>query len=62
MNTILDTIDSPQDLKKLSDDELITLAGEIREKICEVISNNGGEDFWGNGLYNGLPDIGAHEN
>ncbi|NVO20851.1 MAG: DNRLRE domain-containing protein [Bacteroidetes bacterium] len=25
------------------------------------ISNNGGFDYWGNPLYNGLPDIGAHE-
>ncbi|UXX77693.1 DNRLRE domain-containing protein [Reichenbachiella carrageenanivorans] len=27
----------------------------------KVIENNGGQDFWGNALYNGLPDIGAHE-
>jgi hypothetical protein len=26
-----------------------------------TISNNGGKDFWGNDLYNGLPDIGAYE-
>lgn len=26
-----------------------------------VISNNGGRDYWGNTLYNGKPDIGAHE-
>jgi len=25
------------------------------------ISNNGGFDYWGNNLYNGLPDIGANE-
>lgn len=25
------------------------------------IASNGGQDFWGNALYNGLPDIGAHE-
>jgi hypothetical protein len=25
------------------------------------ISNNGGQDFWGNSLYNGAPDIGANE-
>lgn len=25
------------------------------------ISSNGGKDFWGNSLYNGNPDIGAHE-
>lgn len=26
-----------------------------------VIENNGGRDYWGNPLYNGKPDIGAHE-
>lgn len=26
-----------------------------------VVENNGGQDFWGNPLYNGNPDIGAHE-
>ena len=26
-----------------------------------TIANNGGQDFWGNPLYNGAPDIGAHE-
>ncbi|MEI7982966.1 MAG: T9SS type A sorting domain-containing protein, partial [Bacteroidota bacterium] len=26
-----------------------------------AISGNGGKDYWGNHLYNGLPDIGAHE-
>ncbi|MFV0342411.1 MAG: hypothetical protein ACK5JH_05890 [Anaerocolumna sp.] len=25
------------------------------------ISNNGGKDYWGSSLYNGIPDIGAHE-
>ena len=27
-----------------------------------TISENGKKDFWGNALYNGLPDIGAYEN
>lgn len=27
----------------------------------KVIADNGGQDFFGNALYNGLPDIGAHE-
>ena len=27
----------------------------------KVITGNGGYDFWGNVLYNGVPDIGAHE-
>ncbi len=26
-----------------------------------VITNNGGKDYWGNSLYKGKPDIGAHE-
>lgn len=26
-----------------------------------AVSGNGGQDFWGNPLYNGAPDIGAHE-
>lgn len=26
-----------------------------------TVANNGGQDFWGNSLYNGAPDIGAHE-
>jgi len=39
---ILDRIDSPSDLKRLSRDELRTLAGELRELIVEVCSRNGG--------------------
>ena len=27
----------------------------------KYIENNGGKDYWGNALYNGEPDIGAHE-
>lgn len=27
----------------------------------KTISGNGGKDYWGNPLYNGIPDIGAHE-
>ncbi|MFZ4521286.1 MAG: DUF7594 domain-containing protein [Bacteroidales bacterium] len=27
----------------------------------KVLTDNGGKDYWGNLLYNGLPDIGAHE-
>jgi len=26
-----------------------------------TVISNGGQDFWGNALYNGAPDIGAHE-
>ena len=39
---ILDNIDSPKDLKKLSKEQLPILAQEIREKILEVVSKNGG--------------------
>jgi len=39
---ILDTINSPADLKKLSLKELEQLAGEIREKIVETVSETGG--------------------
>jgi len=38
----LENINSPKDLKKLSIKELETLSGEIREKIIEVMSRNGG--------------------
>ena len=40
--TILPTIESPQDLKKLSDEELTRLCEEIREKLIDVVSVNGG--------------------
>ena len=39
---LLDTIQSPQDLKKLSPEELPKLAGEIRQRIIEVVSQSGG--------------------
>ena len=42
MERLLDSIDSPADLKRLSITEMETLAGEIRQYICEVISKNGG--------------------
>ena len=42
MEKILDTINNPQDLKGLSISQLETLAEEIREKICYVVSSNGG--------------------
>ncbi len=40
--TLLDTIKTSRDIKKLSRDELITLAKLIRERIIEVVSKNGG--------------------
>ncbi len=39
---ILQTIDSPEDLKKLNEKQLPQLAKEIRTKIIEVIGKNGG--------------------
>lgn len=42
MTRILDTIESPADLEKLSADQLVTLAQEIRERIISVVSANGG--------------------
>src|SRR3989338_2313697 len=39
---LLDSINSPQDLKKLSLEELKALAQEIRQKIIEVTSKTGG--------------------
>ena len=39
---ILDGVDSPEDIRSLGIEELIILAGEIRRKILEVVSVNGG--------------------
>jgi len=39
---LLDTIDSPEDLKKLSRSALPELAQEIRKTIVDVVSNSGG--------------------
>lgn len=39
---LLDSIESPQDLKKLSLGELKALAAEIRERIVETVGRNGG--------------------
>lgn len=38
----LDYVNSPEDLKKIQKEELPKLAGEIREKIIEVVSKKGG--------------------
>jgi 1-deoxy-D-xylulose-5-phosphate synthase len=40
--SLLDTIDSPSDLKKLSRPQLPDLAAEIRERIVQVVSRTGG--------------------
>jgi len=42
MGRLLDTIDSPDDLRKLDLAELAMLAAEIREEIVRVVSRNGG--------------------
>ena len=42
MGQLLDKINSPADVKKLSVDELKTLAQEIREFITEAVSKSGG--------------------
>jgi 1-deoxy-D-xylulose-5-phosphate synthase len=45
--TLLDTINSPHDLRKLDRQQLHELAGEIRHRIIEVVSKIGGH-FGGN--------------
>ena len=40
--TILDTINSPQDLKALSADKLEELAAEIRQRLIDKVSVTGG--------------------
>ena len=40
--SLLDTINSPKDLKKLKEEELAELAQEIRQKIIDVVSKTGG--------------------
>ncbi len=42
MGELLDQIDSPDDLKKLSVDQLAGLAGEIRQFILDSVSRTGG--------------------
>jgi 1-deoxy-D-xylulose-5-phosphate synthase len=42
MKKLLDSINEPKDLRKLSVAQLEILAEEIRGRICEVVSKNGG--------------------
>lgn len=42
MNSILDKINSPEDIKQLKEKELNQLAGEIREYIIDTVSETGG--------------------
>ena len=39
---LLEHINNPQDLKKLTAEELAQLAGEVRGRIIEVVSKTGG--------------------
>jgi 1-deoxy-D-xylulose-5-phosphate synthase len=39
---VLERINSPEDVKKLTKTELETLAVEIRQKIVDVVSQKGG--------------------
>ena len=40
--TLLESIDGPQDVKRLNDEELTQLAGEIREFLIQAVSRSGG--------------------
>src|SRR5678815_3666228 len=40
--SLLDGINSPAELKKLAPEELVTLAQECRQRMCEAVSKNGG--------------------
>ncbi len=42
MDSILNRINSPEDVRKLSKDERIQLAGEIRRRLIATVSKNGG--------------------
>ena len=42
MRSVLDTVQSPADLRNLSTEQLEQLAGEIRERIIGVVSRSGG--------------------
>ena len=42
MSALLDTIDSPADLKRLTRAQLPQLAAEMRQRILEVVAKNGG--------------------
>ena len=40
--SILDKINNPDDVKRLSDEEIAVLAGEIRDFLVEKVSLRGG--------------------
>ena len=39
---VLEKVDSPEDVKKLSEPELAVLANDLRKKILETVSATGG--------------------
>ena len=39
---LLDKVASPADMKRLSDSELVTLAGELRAETISAVSDTGG--------------------
>ncbi|MGH2466326.1 MAG: 1-deoxy-D-xylulose-5-phosphate synthase N-terminal domain-containing protein, partial [Candidatus Limnocylindrales bacterium] len=39
---ILDTIDGPEDLRRLSDFELVQLCAELRTRIIDTVAHTGG--------------------
>ena len=41
-NCLLDLVNSPKDIKKMSVEELESLCAQIRGKLIEVVSQNGG--------------------
>ena len=42
MSKMLQSVDTPEDLKKLKIEDLSILASEIRDLIIDVVSHNGG--------------------
>ena len=42
MQKYLESIHTPEDIKKLSEKELNILSGEVKEKIIDTVSQNGG--------------------
>ena len=42
MSKLLQSVDTPEDLKKLKIEDLSILASEIRDLIIDVVSHNGG--------------------
>ena len=62
---ILDTINTPLDLKSLSDNDLSLLADEVRQEVVESVSETGGHLGAGLGVVElsvaGISDPGEHD-